>query len=138
MSSSVFQGSCLCGSVHYEIEGDPSVFNHCYCSRCRKASGTGHASNIIMRTPERFEWTSGEELLGEYQVPDAERFRTVFCTRCGSQLPRQAPDNSYALIPAGSLDSESPIQPTDRIMWDSRSDWSCDDREIPTWSEYRE
>ena len=138
MSSSVFQGSCLCGSVRYEIEGDPLVFNHCYCSRCRKASGTGHASNIIMRSPDKAEWTSGEDLLGEFKVPDAERFRTVFCTRCGSQLPRVAPDNAYAVIPAGSLDTDSPIQPTDRIMWDSRTDWSCDDRDIPTWSKYRE
>ena len=138
MPSSLIQGSCLCGSVKYEIEGDPLVFNHCYCSRCRKASGTGHASNIILRTPVRVDCTSGEELLGEFKVPDAERFRNVFCTRCGSPLPRQSPDKSFAVIPGGSLDSDSPIQPTDRIMWDSRVDWSCDDRDIPTWSKYRE
>lgn len=137
MSAAVFQGSCLCGSVHYEISGSPRVFNHCYCSRCRKSSGTGHASNIIIKL-DKAAWPAGKELLGSYKVPDAERFSTSFCSQCGSPLPRVREDQGFAVIPAGSLDSESPIQPTDRIMWDSRADWSCDDREIPTWSKYRE
>ena len=137
MSSAVFQGSCLCGSIRYEITGNPRVFNHCYCSRCRKASGTGHASNIILKL-EKSEWLDGESLLGSYKVPDAERFATAFCTRCGSQMPRVREDAGFAVIPAGTLDSETPIQPTDRIMWGSKTDWACDDRDIPTWNEYRE
>ena len=43
MSVSVFQGSCLCGTVSYEITGTPFDFFHCHCQRCRKANGTGHA-----------------------------------------------------------------------------------------------
>ena len=135
--SGVFTGSCLCGSIQYEITGDPRVFNHCYCSRCRKASGTGHASNIIL-TLDSAEWRAGEDLLGSYKVPDAERFSTAFCTQCGSQMPRIRKELGFAVIPAGTLDSDSPIQPTDRIMWDSKVDWACDDRDIPTWARYRE
>ena len=137
MSSAIFQGSCLCGSIKYEIIGEPRVFNHCYCSRCRKSSGTGHASNIIL-TLESAEWTEGEDLLGSFRIPDAERFSTAFCTQCGSQMPRVRPDLGFGVIPAGSLDRDVPIQPTDRIMWNSRTDWACDNRKIPTWDEYRE
>ena len=77
-------------------------------------------------------------MLGSFRVPDAERFSTAFCTQCGSQMPRVRPDLGFGVIPAGSLDSDVPIQPTDRIMWNSRTDWACDNREIPTWDEYRE
>ena len=111
MSQSTFSGSCLCGSVRYEISGNPRSFYHCHCRRCRKTTGTGHASNIILK-PEAAKWLAGEELLESFKVPDAKRFRTVFCSNCGSPLPRIAPDLSLAVIPAGSLDESPAIDPT--------------------------
>ena len=135
--SSEFRGSCLCGAVSYEIIGTPFDFFHCHCQRCRKANGTGHASNILLK-PDSTKWTSGENNIGEFKVPDAERFRTTFCKTCGSPLPRFSPDLSFALIPAGSLDSESPLQPTARIFWDSRADWSCEAGSVPSWDRYPE
>jgi len=128
-------GSCLCGAISYKITGKSRAFNHCHCHRCQKATGTGHASNIIAK-PDTAEWLSGEELINSFKVPDAERFRTVFCSRCGSPLPRIAPDLSIAVIPAGSLDNSPDIGPTARIFWSSRADWSCDAGDIPIWPEY--
>lgn len=133
--SSEFRGSCLCGAVSYEIVGTPFDFFHCHCGRCRKANGTGHASNILVK-PDSAEWISGEENLGGFKVPGAKRFRTSFCTTCGSPLPRFAPDMSLAVIPAGSLDSSPPLLPTARIFWDYRTDWSCEADSIPVWPEY--
>lgn len=135
MAQITLSGGCLCGSVRYEITGDVRVFQHCHCWRCRKATGTGHASNIIM-VPESITWVSGEELMRSYKVPGAERFRTVFCGECGSHLPRTAPDMSMAVVPAGSLDDSPGISPTARIFWDSRADWSCDPGNLPVWPEY--
>lgn len=137
MSSSEFRGSCLCGAVRYEIIGTPFDFFHCHCHRCRKANGTGHASNLLVK-PDSAKWTAGEDNLGGFKVPDALRFRTSFCTTCGSPLPRVAPDLSIAVIPAGSLDGDPPIKPTARIFWDSRTDWSCEAGSVPAWSEYPE
>jgi hypothetical protein len=133
--SSEFRGSCLCGTVSYEIRGAPFGFYHCHCQRCRKANGTGHASNILLR-PDSATWISGEENIASFKVPEAKRFRTAFCKTCGSPLPRIAPDLSIAVIPAGSLDNDPPLQPTARIFWGSRADWSCDAGSIPIWPEY--
>ncbi|MEJ2380636.1 MAG: GFA family protein [Gammaproteobacteria bacterium] len=72
MTQAKLTGSCLCGSVQYEITGEPKRFYHCHCSRCRKASGTGHASNLIVELGA-VRWTAGEELIGGYKVPEAER-----------------------------------------------------------------
>ena len=135
VSQSTLAGSCLCGSVRYEISGNPRAFYHCHCRRCRKTTGTGHASNVILK-PDAAKWLSGEELLESFKLPDAKRFRTVFCSKCGSPLPRIAPDLSLAVIPAGSLDESPAIDPTARIFWESRADWSCDASEIPVWPEY--
>ena len=135
MASYEMTGGCLCGSVRYEITGEPRSFFHCYCGRCRKASGTGHASNVIVK-PERATWTTGESLLANFPVPGAKRFRTVFCSRCGSPQPRIAPDLSLAVIPAGSLDTPPDIGPTDRIFCGSRAGWSCETGDLPSWDEY--
>ena len=130
-------GSCICGSISYVIIGKPLKFFHCYCSRCRKSSGTGHASNIIFK-PDTATWVEGEDLLSSFKVPNADRFRTVFCTKCGSPMPRIASNLSIAVIPAGSLDSEPPLSPTDRIFCASKTDWSCHHDDIPSWPEYPE
>ena len=135
MSEINVSGSCLCGSISYTTTGQSNKFWHCHCSRCRKASGTGHASNILMR-PDTFEWTAGKQLLKSFQVPDAKLFRTVFCTVCGSPMPRVAPDSSFALIPAGSVDGDPGIRPSGRIYQDSRADWSCATEELPLYETY--
>lgn len=136
MHPTTFSGSCLCGDIAYEIDAREGRFFHCHCSRCQKASGTGHASNIILPQPSRAEWTRGGDGLRRYRVPGAKRFGTVFCQRCGSPLPRIAPDLSVAVIPAGSLDMEPALKPQARIFWDSRRQWSCDQTEIPVFAEY--
>jgi len=131
-------GSCLCGEVEYDVSGEPMRFYHCHCERCRKATGTGHASNLLMTPVTSITWTKGESFLGSYKVPEAERFYNCFCTKCGSPMPRIVPELDAVLIPAGSLDSEPPIPPQGRIFWDSRVDWSCESGELPTYAEYPE
>jgi len=129
-------GSCLCGTIRYTIRGEAVRFYHCHCSRCRKATGTGHASNLLVSPLDSLEWTSGGELLACYKVPEAKRFRTCFCPQCGSPLPRKIPELDAVLIPAGSLDSVPPIAPSARIFFDSRADWSCSGDGLPVYPEY--
>ena len=135
MSAVTLNGSCLCGAVRYRITGNPKHFWHCHCQRCRKATGTGHASNVLMK-PEAAEWTAGEELLSSFKLPDARFFSTSFCRVCGGPLPRIAPDLRIAVIPAGSLDSDPGIRPEGRIYQDSRAAWSCSDTELPAYDTY--
>ncbi len=135
MTQLKLSGSCLCGTVHYAITGEPKRFYHCHCQRCRKATGTGHASNLMI-APESITWISGEEALVRFKVPDAERFFTCFCGKCGSPMPRVVPELNVVVIPAGSLDNDPTVVPQARIFWDSRADWSCSAGDLPVFSEY--
>lgn len=140
MSEIKLEGSCLCGSVEYQLESDASNdaprFYYCYCQRCRKASGTGHSSIIIL-THSTLKWKKGESCLGRYKVPEAERFSTCFCRNCGSPLPRFDSTTGRAVVPAGSLDHGPTIKPEAKIFWDSRVQWSCEEN-LPVYSEYPE
>ena len=129
MSQVTLKGGCLCGAVKYRVTGDPTRFYHCHCSRCRKSSGTGHASNVMM-TNATLVFTQGESLLKRFKVPDSERFSRQFCSECGSPVARVVPE-----LNAGSLDDAIPIKPQARIYWDSRTDWSCDGDTLPRFSE---
>ena len=130
-----FKGSCLCGSVSYQIVGEVKRFYHCHCQRCRKATGTGHASNIMVSIAD-FKWTRGEDRLKRFKIPEAERFYTHFCSECGSAMPRDVPELGVVVIPAGSLDHEIEARPQARIFWDSRANWSCHGDGIQTFAEY--
>lgn len=135
MSEQTMTGGCLCGAVRYRVEGEARKFYHCHCERCRKATGTGHASNILV-APGRLTFTAGEGALRSYKVPEAKRFTNVFCTTCGGRLPRFVPETNFIVIPAGSLDGEPTIAPQARIFWASRAAWSCSDDGLPTHAEY--
>jgi len=135
MTHHLVTGSCLCGAVQYEINGEAQRFYHCHCQRCRKTTGTGHASNLLVTPESCLVWVAGEDLLKRYKVPEAERFYNCFCSQCGSPLPRVFPQLGGVIIPAGTLNAEPPIKPGARIFWDSRAQWSCTDN-LPVYAGY--
>ncbi len=135
MPQITLKGSCLCGAVHYEVTGNAQYFYHCHCSRCRKSSGTGHATNLRV-ADGKLVFTKGESLVRQYKVPEAESFARQFCSECGSVVARFVPQRNAVTVPAGSLDSELTIKPQARIYWDSRMAWSCDGDDLPRFAEH--
>jgi Glutathione-dependent formaldehyde-activating enzyme len=77
MSDEVLSGSCLCGAVAYKVRAPFLRFAHCHCGRCRKATGTGHASNIYV-DPANFEWVAGHEFTKRFDLPSARSFGNVW------------------------------------------------------------
>lgn len=134
MTTESFAGSCLCGAQKYEVDGEPGNFFHCHCSRCRKATGTGHCSNLFVKT-DGIRWDGDERLRKSYKVPEAQFFTTDFCAVCGSNLPRFLERAGLVLIPAGSLDSAHEIEANARIYYDSRTSWSCSGDDTPCVAE---
>jgi len=134
MSITTLTGSCLCGACRYTVTGEAQRFYHCHSSRCRKASGTGHASNLFVQGT--LEWQSGEDRVKTFKLPEAERFSNTFCTECGGRVPRAIPQAGMVFIPAGSLDTEPDLRPQARIFIGSRSAWSCDETALTAFDAY--
>ena len=97
------RGSCLCGSVTFAVDLPFDRFIHCHCSRCRKATGTAHASNAVVKAAA-LRWLQGEELVVRYDLPTARSFATSFCRTCGSPLPHLTRSGREAIVPAGAFD----------------------------------
>ena len=132
--SKSFKGSCLCGAVSYQFHGPEYVFQYCHCSRCRKFTGSAHATNIIV-APDQFEWLSGADQVGRFEHPEAKHFATCFCRQCGSSLPWEAQSGGAVVIPAGTLDEDPEIRPSQNIFWKDRVAWREAVESLPHYDE---
>lgn len=126
------QGSCLCKTVQFQIEGEFNGFYLCHCSRCRKATGSAHASNLFSKSA-KLSWVSGRELVKTFHL-DGTRFQKSFCENCGAALPTLH-ESGRLLVPAGCLDSEMSMRPTAHIFNQSRALWDRDLETVVTFAE---
>lgn len=137
MRTEVLTGSCLCGAVSFRVRAPFLQFAHCHCSRCRKATGSSHATNLYVER-SHFEWSKGEEQTVRYDLPTARSFATTFCRVCGAPLPHHTRSGRSVVVPAGSLDDVPSIAPQGHIFSESRPPWSCTEdaaeyAEYPEW-----
>jgi len=82
------KGSCHCGRVSFELEGDIGVAIECNCSICRMKGAIWHATDDA-----HFRILSGESDLGLYQFGTMTA-KHYFCKGCGISPfshPRIAP-----------------------------------------------
>lgn len=74
-------GSCLCGGVTFEVQGDFPPPSACHCGQCRKQSGHFWASSFV---PDDKLSIIRDSSLGWYCASDLAR--RGFCNNCGSFL----------------------------------------------------
>ena len=126
----VFRGSCLCGAVVFEVEGPFDGFLNCHCSRCRKASGTAHACEVIVGAGA-LRWLRGEALVARFDLPQARSFATAFCRTCGAPMPHLTRSGRQAIVPAGAFDDRLGAVPDRHLHWASRADWYVHGDSLP-------
>jgi len=124
-------GSCLCGQVRFEVEGDFESFFLCHCQYCRKDTGSAHAANLFSTTAS-LTWLSGRDQVREFNVP-ATRHVKCFCSTCGAALPCQQAGGALLVVPAGSLDSNVPIRPNAHLFVSSRANWDHGLQALPSF-----
>ncbi len=134
MPPSEVQGRCLCNQVRYAIKGHLGIFQYCYCSRCRKSTGSAFAANLLV-SPDDFRWLGGEEFVGRYELAEAKHFATGFCKQCGSALPWLTKSGKAVVVPAGSLEGDPEIRPGRNVFWGSRAVWYTEPSTLPAYDE---
>lgn len=127
-------GSCLCGTVRYEITGAPAFMANCHCSRCRRGRSAAHATNLFVKL-EALRWLQGEDAVRVFDLPGAERFGINFCPTCGSGVPRWSPGIGLYNVPAGSLDGDPGLRPNYHIYVASKAPWFEITDDLPRYAE---
>ncbi len=127
--SVVTSGSCLCGTVGFEVTGSFDSFFLCHCKRCQKDTETAHAANLFSSQAE-LKWLRGEENVRTYRLPHT-RHAKCFCIECGSALPMVQMDGTLLVVPAGSIDGAVAILPHAHICVASQAEWAEDLDNLP-------
>ena len=117
----MIRGSCLCGSVRYEVRGPLGPATHCHCAMCRKAHGAAFGTYARVQRSD-FVLLSGADDIASYQS-SPEVIRT-FCRRCGSTLQfiRASRPDTFSLA-LGTLDDDPGVRPSLHIFIESKAPW---------------
>ncbi|MCR9136723.1 MAG: GFA family protein [Alphaproteobacteria bacterium] len=93
------KGSCLCGAVRFEVEGDLPAPDACHCTKCRKHSGHYFASTDVKKDALSI---TGEDNLSWFA--SSEKVRRGFCATCGASLFFDPPHLDWIGIAMGAFD----------------------------------
>ena len=117
----MIRGSCLCGSVRYEIRGPLVHVTHCHCSQCRKAHSAAFGTYGTVSRAD-FKFVSGEGDVATY-ASSAGVLRT-FCKRCGATLQfiRESRPQTFSLA-LGTLDDDPGVRPSHHLFVGSKAPW---------------
>lgn len=117
----MYQGSCLCGGIRFEISGAIKNIVCCHCSECRKAQGSAFATNGVVAESD-FKVLSGEHLLTRYEhTPGYAKF---FCSRCGSPIISKSDQKPGAVrVRIGAIEGDITERPMAHIFAGSKANW---------------
>ena len=118
-----YVGGCLCGALRYEAEGEPLYAGHCYCSDCRKASGSGFVPFMgFASSAVRFSGEARPFVSKAANGGDATRNSCPICNSLvfGGEIGLS---DSFTIY-AGSLDDPASFQPQVAIFARSRPHWA--------------
>ena len=131
-----YQGSCLCGKISYEVEGELSDFGYCHCQSCQKASGSAHGANAGVNR-NHFILSDPDSFLSEYESSPG-KIRS-FCSKCGSPLYaylKSSPD--LIRIRLGTLDSRFTKTVKAHTFVSEKASWEViggDAPQFETWAD---
>ena len=126
------RGRCLCGSVQYEVEGEPRIVAHCHCEDCQRLTGAGHSTGAMFPT-EKFRLTGA---VGTYQLQseNGNQVTRVFCLSCGSPIfGSNTAMQGFLTISLGTFDDSSEFTPDVVVFARNRKPWDFMDENIQTY-----
>lgn len=129
--------TCDCGAVSLHAWGRPVSMFQCACSRCQKATGSGHSSIVLF--PAKSIATTGETRRFERTADSGATFARHFCPNCGTTVHAQssrAPD--LLIVPAGIFAGQNDwYRPNQLIFASHQAGWDLIDEAIPHHAAYR-
>jgi len=125
-------GSCQCGKVNFEVEGEFESFFLCHCKYCQKDTGSAFAANLFS-TKSTIKWLDGKELIKTFNIPNTRHVKS-FCCNCGSALPNVQDEGKLLVVPAGSLEQPVDLRPNAHLFTDSKAVWEDNLDSLPEFT----
>jgi len=129
----MIEGGCLCGAVRYQVVGEPMMVGNCYCTDCRRASGTSHATHVVF--PETAVTVTGEVSAYASPADSGNLVTRTFCPTCGCAIhSTNAAMPGMIFIRASSLDDPDSIEPQMTVYASRAPKWAAIDHGKPVFA----
>lgn len=125
------QGSCLCGAVNYQVDGELKALTHCHCTRCRKGHGAAFATYASTLRSNINVTDHGKMLKGYESSPGVLR---QFCGQCGSSLFWHRADGEFRewlSIAIATLDTPLVAPKQKHLCVAMKADWHAITDQFP-------
>ena len=130
-----FSGSCLCGALRFQAQGEPLFQGYCQCRDCRKACG-GHSSAITMSQTDVV--ISGEFRFYGTKGNSGSVVHRNFCPSCGSSVFSSYPEATGVIsLNAALLDEPEIFTPEVVLYSQSALPWDYIDPTVPRSEEMK-
>ncbi|KAH7323029.1 DUF636 domain protein [Stachybotrys elegans] len=81
----MYSGSCLCGAIHFEWDGEPTNGCLCHCLDCQKFTGSPFSCNVAVPKKALRITKGAPKVYHSHGVSGGNVLRN-FCGDCGSSL----------------------------------------------------
>lgn len=120
--SKSFSGGCLCGAVRYTCDAEPTMAGHCHCEDCRRSSGSGHSSHLVV--PEASVKLTGEVRGYDRPADSGNMVTRAFCPICGAPVfSRNVAMPGLIFLRASSLDDLEVFRPQMHVFAMRAASW---------------
>lgn len=117
-----FTGGCLCGAVRYTCTAEPMMAGHCHCDDCRRSSGSGHSSHMLI--PEASVTLSGPTTAYDRAADSGNMVSRHFCPTCGSAVfSTNASMPGMMFLRVSSLDDLEAFKPQMHVYASRAASW---------------
>jgi hypothetical protein len=128
-----YLGRCLCGTIQYELSGDPKSVSICHCTDCQRSAG---APMIVWAEfPEsEVHVTKGTPKT----INSSGAAMRSFCPECGSGLFYRNAEILPGLVEvqASTLDDPAALPPTFQIQTAEQQPWVTHLAEIEAYERF--
>lgn len=128
-----YAGGCQCGTVRYQVSGDPQHVALCHCSDCRKSAG---APMVAWAAFAEDEFTL---LQGDLTVFNSSgTAMRSFCGKCGTGIAYRNAEFLPGVvdIQAATLDNPDSLPAGAHIQTAERIGWMAAAHELPQFERY--
>ena len=115
--------ACACGSLAFELEGDPAMVVACHCEDCQRRTGSSHQVALWYRN-ERVASRAGTPEVFRREGDRGVEVAFEFCARCGSTVSWTIADNPGArAFAAGAVANPALPAPQFEFFTSRRHHW---------------
>jgi hypothetical protein len=126
-------GGCLCGTVRYTAEADPTSATVCHCRDCQKFTGSAFAALVLV--PKEALTLEGKLKTFSSIGGSGNPILRHFCPECGSSVAEEPGARpGVVVLNVGTFDDPAIAKPGREIFREDALSWVHVDGEIPRFA----